>query len=255
LKKLYIAGCGIKFLSHLTLEVQSVIKSCDCVVYLVNDPAMKRWVEENSVAAISLDPIYFGHRDRKQSYNEICQKIIDISRHNAQTCFLTYGHPLFLANSSQQLIEDIGRTLPDIDIAVLPGISSLDVLLCDLRIDPGSGGIQAYEANELLSERHSINPNSHLIVWQIGVAGIHTIIDDDKALNNNPQRSESLTALTQKLQLIYGADHPVFLYVASMYPAIPCEIHQIPVSKLAKAQIHRLATAYFPPLPPIRPED
>ena len=111
----------------MTLEVQALIKKCDSVLFLVNDPAMKKWIIDNSVKSLSLDSVYFGCQERKDSYKFICQEIIKSARTHRNTCFVTYGNPMFLSNASQQLIEDIG-VMPDIQIKILPGISSLDTL-------------------------------------------------------------------------------------------------------------------------------
>lgn len=231
----------------MTLEVQSVIRNCDNVIYLVNEPAIKRWIEENSKKAISLDAIYFSFLERKKSYRAICDEVINITSKNHNTCFLMYGHPLILSNSSTQLIKDIQERSLDIEIEVLPGISSLDTLFCDLCIDPGNGGLQAFEATEFLNKNYKINPNSHLILWQIGVVGVNSIIHNDNDLIGRSERMTALSQLKQKLLYWYNEKHPIVLYVASMYPHIPFERLDVCLSKLDTVNIPRLATAYIKP--------
>ncbi|WP_083503898.1 SAM-dependent methyltransferase [Legionella steelei] len=247
MNKLFIVGCGIKFLSHMTLEVQFVIQKSDCVVYLVNDPAMKQWIIDNSVKAICLDSIYFSFTDRSHAYNSISQEIVKIAKENINTCFVIYGHPFFLTTSSEQIIRNIERSSLDIQIEILPGISSLDCLLCDLRIDPGRGGIQAYESTEFINKDYKINSGSHLVLWQIGVIGISTIINDEKELVCLVERAQALNKLKEKLLIWYKIDHPVVLYTASMYPSIAFEKLDISISQLDVTVIHRLTTAYVPP--------
>ncbi|HHT0595046.1 TPA: SAM-dependent methyltransferase [Legionella anisa] len=247
MNKLFIVGCGIKFLSHMTLEVQSVIQKSDCVIYLVNDPAMKQWIIDNSVKAISLDLIYFNFTDRSHAYNAISQEVINITKENRNTCFIIYGHPFFLTTSSEQLIRTIEKNSLDIQVEILPGISSLDCLLCDLRIDPGFGGIQAYESTEFINKDYKINSDSHLVLWQIGVIGINTIINDEKALQCRAERIYALQKIKEKLLTWYEEEHPIILYTASMYPSISFEKIFVPISQLDVAIIHRLSTAYIPP--------
>ncbi|HBD9439212.1 TPA: SAM-dependent methyltransferase [Legionella pneumophila] len=248
-QKLYIVGCGIKFLSHLTLEVKLLIESCDFVLYLVNDPAIKRWIKENSRNSKSLDSLYFDNNDRKAAYNSISYEVMKYAKKNKTTCFVTYGHPLFLSNSSQSLIKEIEHNCSDIEMDVLPGISSLDSLCCDLRIDPSMGGMQAYEATDFLKENYIINKSSHIIFWQIGVIGIKKIILQESDLCGNLERANSLKYLKEKLLDIYDYKHPVIIYVASMYQTVPAVIYKTELCNLDQVDIPRLATAYIPPEP------
>jgi uncharacterized protein YabN with tetrapyrrole methylase and pyrophosphatase domain len=231
----------------MTLEVQSVIQKSDCVVYLVNDPAMKQWIIDNSVKNISLDPIYFKFIDRKQAYDAIGNEIIKITKENKNTCFVLYGHPFFLTTSSAQIVKIIEESQLGIDIKILPGISSLDCLFCDLRIDPGLCGIQAYESTEFINKNYKVNSDSHFVLWQIGVVGIKTIIHNESELNYQPQRKQAICKIKKKLLHWYAEDHPVILYTASMYPTISFERVDITISQLDAIAINRLSTAYIPP--------
>ena len=247
MNKLVIAGSGIKFLSHMTIEVQSIIKKSDFVAYLVNDPAMKKWLKDNSRDSLSLDKIYFNYSDRIDAYQAVCKKIVDIAKKNINSCFITYGHPLILSDISTLIIRDLEKNYSEIDIDVIPGISCLDTLFCDLRVDPGLGGMQAYEATELIKKDYHLNNKSHLILWQIGIIGIKKIINDDNELFENIERKESLYILKQKLLKLYSEEHPIVLYVGSMYPSIPFERLDITLSQLDVVNVPRLSTAYISP--------
>lgn len=247
MKKLFIVGSGIKFLSHLTYETLSLIQQCDCVCFLVNDPAMKKWVIDNSKKAVSLDEVYFNSKLRRNSYESISDEIIKITMRHEVTCFVTYGHPLILSNVSTKLIENIAENCPGITVDVLPGISSIDTLFCDLRFDPGTVGLQAYESTVFINSNYSINTNCHLILWQIGISGVKTIIKSDDELFNSTERKESLKKLKDKLLFSYNGNHPVILYVAGTYPSIPFMKKIVHLHNLDSVSIPRLATAYIPP--------
>jgi len=247
LNRLVIAGSGIKFLSHLTFEVQSVIQKSDCVLYLVNDPAMKKWINDHSKKAISLDEIYFGFNKRSQAYRSLSREIIKITKDNSNTCFITYGHPMLMSSISLMLINELKEKSDGISVEVLPGISSLDCLLCDLNIDPGTGGIQAYESAEFIDKDYYINSNSHFVLWQIGVVGLDTIISDESILLENKIRYQAIVTIKRKLLVHYPESHLVILYVASMYPTLLYERIEIPLSSLNEVDIPRLASLYVPP--------
>lgn len=231
----------------MTYEVQSVIRQCDCVVYLVNDPAMKRWISENSKKSISLDSLYFDFERRENAYDALCNEVIRITQQYESTCFVTYGHPLFLSNLSEKVVAKIENELLPISIDILPGISSLDALFCDLRLDP-VGGLQAYEATDFINKAYSINVNSHLILWQIGVVGIHSIIKNDEDLVNNIERKMALALMQEKIMELYDVSHPLILYIASRYPSVPHERIDTVVGKISSVNVPRLATAYIPPI-------
>ena len=72
---LVVVGSGIKFMSHLTIEAQAHIKKADKILYLVNEPVMQNWLQENHKNAESLDPLYFSQQYRMDAYLQITQYI------------------------------------------------------------------------------------------------------------------------------------------------------------------------------------
>ena len=48
IKKLALVGSGIKSLSHFTTEFKTYTTQADKVLYLVNDPITKQWIQRNS---------------------------------------------------------------------------------------------------------------------------------------------------------------------------------------------------------------
>lgn len=248
MKKLFVVGSGIKFLSHLTFETLGLIKQCDCVCFLVNDPAMKKWIIDNSKKSISLDELYFKTNLRKNSYDSISTEIVKIAKAHDTTCFVTYGHPLVLSDTSTKVIKELGENNQEIMIEVLPGISSLDTLLCDLKFDPGVLGLQVYESTAFINGNYNVNTNSHFILWQIGISGVNTIINCDDELLNNIERKNALKKLKDKLLGVYDKNHALVLYVAGTYPSIPFTKEDIYLNDLDSYAIPRLATAYIPPI-------
>lgn len=247
MKELYIVGSGIKFVSHLTLEAKALINESDCVLFLLNETAMKHWVVENSKKSISLDDVYFSSENRSDSYRKIASKVIDVSLQHDNTCFVNYGHPLVLCEPVIKIIKSELRQFNKLRVNVLPGISSLDCLLCDLEVDPGEFGIQAFEATNFVTHDYNFSTHSSLILWQIGVSGITSIVTkESKKLET--KRLKFIELITEKLLTKYDSNHEVYLYVAAQYPKIPCEIKKVKLSDLSNTSINRLATAYIPPL-------
>jgi uncharacterized protein YabN with tetrapyrrole methylase and pyrophosphatase domain len=246
-QKLFIVGCGIKFLSHLTQEVKLLIENADCVAYHVNEPATKKWINENCRNPYSLDGLYFDQNKRKDVYKAISSEVIRQSKMFKTTCFVTYGHPFFLSNAARNIVSEIEKNHCDIKVESLPGISSLDVLFSDLRVDPSFGGMQAIEATEYLNKKIIINKSSHIVIWQVGVVGVTNIINDEIELEQSNEKREAIRALKHLLLETYTPDKSIILYVASMYQSIQPEIIELELKDLDKVFIPRLATMYISP--------
>src|SRR3954469_14687474 len=94
---LVVVGSGIKFVSHLTTEAIAHIEKSEKVLYLVNEPAMKEWIQKKNKNAESLDPLYVRHELRIDSYNAITNYILDNVRKKQHVCVVLYGHPAVFA--------------------------------------------------------------------------------------------------------------------------------------------------------------
>lgn len=226
----------------MTIEVKSLIATSSCILYLLNEPAIKNWITRSSKNAISLDSLYFSNSFRSEVYNQISKEIFNYLEKYDDVCFLTYGHPTFFCSILTELRKQ--THIEPIDMHILPGISALDCLFADLAVDPSDVGMQSYEATEFLVYEQLYSPLTHLVLWQIAVIGEIGIIQNE--LNFNRQK-KGLHLLVAKLLEHYPAKHDIYLYVASQYPHIPFELTKIKLTELMDVQIPRLATLYVPP--------
>jgi len=158
---LIVVGSGIKFISHLTTEAKAYIEQSDKVLYLVNEPAMKCWIQSVNANAESLDPIYTSYQSREQSYWAITEYILEKLRQNQHVCVVLYGHPSIFANPA--LAAVIKAKQEGYVAKILPGISSEDCLFADLLIDPASHGCLSLEATDLLIHQRNIDVTCHVI--------------------------------------------------------------------------------------------
>jgi hypothetical protein len=84
-------------------------------------------------------------------------EVVDAAIVGSPVCFASYGHPLVYCYPAI-LIQRAAKLL-NLRVEMFPGISSLDTLLLDLRIDFAADGLQMYEATDLLLRRKPIqNP-------------------------------------------------------------------------------------------------
>ena len=67
-RKLVLIGSGIKTIAHLTHEAETYIKHAECVLYLLNEPTMAKYIERLNPHTESLEPYYFESEDKTQAY-------------------------------------------------------------------------------------------------------------------------------------------------------------------------------------------
>lgn len=236
MKNLVITGCGIKAISHLNRENQVAIEKADIVFYLVNEPVIEHWIKSNSKQYQSLYELYQSEDCRSNSYVKISDYVLQSFDNFTNVCVAVYGHPLLLSNPIDRLISKASEG--NINLTIIPAISSYDCLLADLKIDPFWGCI-SIEANALIHEEKHIDNTYHLIIWQIG------IINDNKAASE--RGSSSLDLLINKLLKTHTKSHECIIYEASIYPHIRPKIIRTVISKIDMHKISRLSTLYIPP--------
>lgn len=237
---LIIAGLGIKFLSHLTKETEKIIQESDKVLYLANDILFPEWIGITNKNSESLDDLYFAKCNRSDSYHLITQKILAELEHYKNVCFIIYGNPNLLVQVTSLVTSAAENN--GCEVYTLPAISSLDCLLADLNINPGAGGMQLFEATELLVYRKIIDVTSHVVIFQpaaIGQVG-HT--------RNQKLREKTLELLSNYLCEFYDGNHQVIIYEASQYPNKKPKVINVLLKNISKAKISSKSTIYISPL-------
>ncbi|MBA3661119.1 MAG: uroporphyrinogen III methylase [Gammaproteobacteria bacterium] len=237
---LVLVGSGIKFLSHMTMETKAYIKQADHVLYLVNEPLMKEWIQKTNFNSESLDDLYKKFQLRIECYEAITNFILEKVRKGSHVCVVFYGHPTVFAKPGLDaacLAKKEGY-----DVRILPGVSTEDCLFADLLIDPSSCGKQSFEATDFLIYRRKFDPCSHLILWQADVIGA---VNNPEYFNNEI----GIKLLYNYLRTYYESAHKIILYEAAQYPGFAPKIETYTLRELAKIKLTSISTLYFPPLP------
>ncbi len=233
-----MVGFGIKFFSHLTTETIASIEKADKVLYLVNDPVVKDWIQKANPCTESLEDIYFKHSSRSDTYCAIADYILETLSQNQNLCVVFYGHPTVFADPGIMAVKKAREK--GIDARVFPGISAEACLFSDLLINPGSCGCQSFEATDFLIYDRIYSPKSHLILWQVGFIG---------AINHpgDYDNSVGINLLYRTLSKNYPSMHEVILYEAAQYPSFEPRIEKILLKELPQAKIEAITTLYLPP--------
>lgn len=235
---LLVVGSGIKFFSHLTTEAIASIQKSDLVLYLVNDPILKIWIEEQNQKCQSLDFIYSSTPCRFNAYQQITNYVIEQLYQDKHVCFVLYGHPTVFSKPGLDAVKIAKEK--GYFAKVLPGISAEDCLFADLLIDPGSKGCQSFEATDFLIHQRLFDVSSHLILWQIDAIGIV----DQESTNNN---KTGILLLVNYLKNYYKGTDRIIIYEAAQYPGFEPKITYTKLIFLPDIQLTNLSTLYIPP--------
>jgi tetrapyrrole methylase family protein/MazG family protein len=235
---LTIVGSGIKFVSHLTTEARVYIEQSERVLYLVNEPAMKEWIVKTNPKAESLDELYVKHHLRLHCYRAITKYILEVLYQRNHVCVVLYGHPAVFAQPGLDAV--IKAKKEGYDARILPGISAEDCLFADCLIDPGTFGCQSFEATDFIIRQKQYDPNSYLVLWQVGSIGA---LDHPR----NHDNSKGINLLKNVLEKKYSLEHEVILYEASQYPHFDPRIDKTTLALLPQAKITSLTTLCIPP--------
>jgi uncharacterized protein YabN with tetrapyrrole methylase and pyrophosphatase domain len=240
--ELIVVGTGIS-VGHITMEARSWISSAEKVLYCVADAATERFILKLNPNAESLYVYYGEGKPRVETYRQMTERTMECVREGKTVCAVYYGHPgIFVAPSHHSI--KIARQ-EGFSARMLPAVSALDCLFCDLGIDP-STGCQMFEATDLLLRRREIDVFSHMILWQIAATG-------DLAFSFNGYDGKNVPAAVEYLLRFYPPDHEVTIYEASQYPVCEPVIRTIMLNELMNHKMTGISTLYIPPIarPPL----
>ncbi|WP_138444472.1 SAM-dependent methyltransferase [Sinomonas susongensis] len=160
---LYLLGLGIGGFDQRSVEADAILRNAAVVLHLTAFDKELREICHGRVEDLST--IYFSGTDPAEIYGALADQVAQTAIDNlvlGHTCFLNYGHPLFLVDTSWMLLDT-----PGLRVKAVAATSFLDQLICDLgyRFDFGA---QIYEANWFLRTTPRLDPTFPLILSQVG---------------------------------------------------------------------------------------
>lgn len=233
-----VVGTGIRAGIHLTPQASEELVAADRVFYQCADPIAAAVIEGLNQNAVSLEILYAVSKPRAETYDEMAELILDSVREGHRVCAAFYGHPGVVVAPGHEAIRR--ARLEGYNAIMIPGVSAEDCLLADLGINPGDQGLQMYKANDFVLRPRQIDVTTPLILWQPIVVG-------EQAAPGEPNAG-GIALLAEALTNLYGADHPVVLYEAAIYPVGGPTVMQIKIGELAQTDMPMRATLYVAPL-------
>ncbi|WP_196138261.1 SAM-dependent methyltransferase [Aliikangiella sp. G2MR2-5] len=235
---LVCVGTGIQIGAQLTPVARRCIEEADVVFMSVSTHIMEEWVSSMNSDVRNLQSYYEKGLPRNKTYKSMVDVVVHEVECGKKVCLALYGHPGMFAIVAHKAIEktrEIG-----FKARMEPGISAEDCLIADLGLDPGTCGIQQFEATQFMLYQRLIDPSAYLLLWQIGVAG-------DLTLTSRTPNKKSLSILLELLFEIYPESHQVVLYEARTTPLTQSRVEYLSLNELSKAQLHDYTTLVIPP--------
>jgi hypothetical protein len=238
---IWIAGLGVRGVNQVTREVEHALRSSLQVLYLDAGVAARPYLESLCPRVTSLfERSYAEDQPRVNAYEHMAICVIQAALENPPVTFAIHGHPI-IAVHAPFLVLEMGKAL-DLRVEILPGISSLDTLFADLRLDPVVHGSQMYEATDLLLRRRPLQNDVPAIIWQIGP--LETALHSQRI-----SRPERFTRFIAHLRQFYPAQHQVVAIYCSPHPLMPPAILPFALEDMGQhaEQLHAGFTLYVPP--------
>lgn len=235
--RLVVVGSGIELGRHMGQRVVSEISRAQVVFCLVGEFALA-WLQQIRPDVISLHEAYGEDKDRRQTYREMESRILAWVRKGAHVCAIFYGHPGVFADVPHGAVRQARRE--GFEARIEPGISAEACLYADLGIDPGSRGVQSFEATQFLVFRRQVDPTALLILWQVALSG-------DLSCTRFDSDPERLQVLVDKLTKTYPLDTEIILYEAAQLPIESFRVVRLALSDLPRAHYKEYTTLVIPP--------
>jgi hypothetical protein len=235
---LYLLGTGVRDQLHLTPETRQALSACTEVYVLHVDPAAIKAVQEHCDTVIDVADMYEGVSVRREAYEAISHRLVTAAAERSPVGFVVQGHPMFLVSATEFTLDLAAEH--GLGTQVLPGVSSFDTVLCDLRLDLGYG-VQVFDTSTLLQQGWVPNPNVPMLLFQLAT----TL---DQAVVRGARTGEVLQPIVDLLLPLYGAEHETRLVYSASGLLETSETVTVPLGRLAGGNVDltRRPTLYVP---------
>lgn len=217
---------------------------------IVQEPA-RLWVPAEKLGQIEIMNALNFYTDggvRTDNYDRVAREIIKAAA-DRPIGYVTYGNPMAYDRVAHNLVE-YGREA-GVPVRVVPGISSVDTILCDLRLDMAPA-IQVYDASWMCVCQMTPKVDAPLLLLQMGNFG------SLRAHYKERRDGSSLKELVEYLTQFYPSSHAVSLVHSTASEDQPAHLCQVTIANLTAVSADDLSgsSLYIPELekPCPRPE-
>lgn len=203
-----VIGRGLDPAKHLTLEAIRALRSADVVLGI--EPEKESWkalAQEFSFPPIQdIGFLYKNGAKDFDNYNEFINHILHVADRHRKVVLLVAGHPRLGVTFAQLLTQNRSRSH---NIHFLEGLSSFDIMLNDLEIDPLEKGTSILDVNRLLLFKYDLDPSLNYFLYHVCSVGTSKVHFKDATQDNE------LSLLQAYLEKTFHQEKLVYLCKAS----------------------------------------
>lgn len=208
MSKISIIGRGVDPAKHLSISALRTLQKADRVVGIESE--MEFWSELQKDFQIpkveDLRSLYRSQDKDMINYHRFVDCVLDISSKCSHLALLIAGHPR-LGVTFIDLLKT--KASKDLEIEILDGISSFDVLVTHIGIDPLEQGTVLLDVNRLLLFQYRLQPELSYFIFHASSIGNSTTNFLNPSLDNR------IDILKTYLLKYYPEDKELFLCRAS----------------------------------------
>jgi uncharacterized protein YabN with tetrapyrrole methylase and pyrophosphatase domain len=238
---LYIVGLGIVSVRQITREAESAMRRSNEILYVSDAIGIEGFLADlcPRVTEVYVSTLVEG-QGRLAKYNAIAARVLETALDHPPVTFAIAGHPLVFVYPTQQILAVADRL--NLRVKVMPGISSLDCMIIDLEMDPGTLGVQMYETTGFLLQQRELQPDVPCFLWQVGTV-------ETRLFTRAVSVPERFHRLQDHLMKFYPPQHRVRVVYSSSHPLAAPAILEFRLDEMHQYadRIHAGATLYIPP--------
>lgn len=239
---IYLLGSGILGSLHLTEETKQALQISKHIFVLNPDTSLIEDFKETYSSAQVHDMAYLYKDElyRQDVYKKISELIIETAKDNGPVSFIVHGHPLFLVSASEYTIDLAKEN--NLSVKILPGISSFDTLMCDLKIDYGYA-LQFFDSTTLINHNWSLNTEVPLLIFQLSTT-------NNKEIMLGEINGSALSPLKEHLIKFYPEEHEAYIIHSATQILEISDIRKIKIQDITSKEIllNNRPTLYIPPI-------
>jgi hypothetical protein len=237
---IFIVGAGIHVPAQLTLEAVDALQTCEEVWSNIPEVAQGKMPAELQARMKTLWPYYQANRPRAANYAAIAEHLLARAVSMHRIGYLTQGHPLVFDSVTNLILRESGAL--EVAPVIIPGLSSIDTILVDVRYDPAHG-LQVHEASAFARTGTRIDTRAALLLLQLSVFGTRM----PRLKRDCP--GPDLRPLQAALTAIYPETHCA-LFVRSGGPAMRRRVVETEIGRIADVSPDEVlgGSLFIPPL-------
>lgn len=229
---------GMLVAGHISVRAKAYLEEADVIYCLVPHPVIETWLEQCNANVVSLQPLYGEGKHRMDTYEEMIEMMMNSVREGKKVCGAFYGHAGVFAWAPHETVRQAKSE--GFSAHMEPGISAEACIYSDLGIDPGTVGLQSYEASQFLFYGHPANNRAYLLLWQIGLVGEHTA----KTFKLEKLGVERFVGYMSQW---YPLEHEVIIYETNVLPIEEVRADRVALKDLPEQELYLHTTLIVPP--------